>query len=144
MNEQLFTGGVSRLKKWINTSLCFYLNILHWLSLLHFHQLVSFVEDRNTAVIIFFKGGSSQVSQLKVLCGYLATAYVAIILQSRKSLEILSSHSLRLLVDSELFCFYFWLSSFRQRRNIVSRPKIFFDRPTFPYQFPKIIGNILF
>ena len=37
------------------------------------------------------------------MCSYVATAYVAIILQSRKSLEILSSHSLRLLVDSQLF-----------------------------------------
>ena len=53
MNEQLFAGGVSRLKKRINTALCFYLNILPWLSLLHFHQLVSFVEDRNAAIIMF-------------------------------------------------------------------------------------------
>ena len=65
----------------------------------------SFVEDRNAAVITFsfFKGSSSQVSQPKVLCGYLATTYVAIIQQSRKSLEILSSHSWRLWVDSQLF-----------------------------------------
>ena len=64
----------------------------------------SFVEDRNAAVITFsfFKGSSSQVSKLKVLCGYLATAYVAIIVQSRQSVEILSSHSLRLWVDSQL------------------------------------------
>ena len=53
MNEQLFAGGVSRLKKRIKTAFCFYLNILRWLSLLHFHQLVSFVEDRNAAIIMF-------------------------------------------------------------------------------------------
>ena len=66
MNEQLlFDGGVSRLKKRINTSLCFYLNILPWLSLLHFHQLVSFVEDRNAAIIMFsfFKGSRPVDSQ---------------------------------------------------------------------------------
>ena len=58
MNEQLFAGRVSRLKKRINTAFCFYLNILPWLSLLHFHQVVSFVEDRNAAIIMFsfFKG----------------------------------------------------------------------------------------
>ena len=58
MNEQLFAGGVSRLKKRINTAFCFYLNILPWLTLLHFHQVVSFVEDRNAAIIMFsfFKG----------------------------------------------------------------------------------------
>ena len=53
MNEQLFAGGVSRLKKRINTALCFYLNILPWLSLVHFRQLVSFAEDRNAAIIMF-------------------------------------------------------------------------------------------
>ena len=65
MNEQLFAGGVSRLKKRINTALCFYLNFLPWLSLLHFHQLVSFVEDRNAAVIMvsFFKGSRLVDSQ---------------------------------------------------------------------------------
>ena len=65
MNEQLFAGGVSRLKKRINTALCFYLNFLPWLSLLHFHQLVSFVEDRNAAIIMvsFFKGSRLVDSQ---------------------------------------------------------------------------------
>ena len=65
MNEQLFAGGVSRLKKRINTALCFYLNFLPWLSLLHFHQLVSFVEDRNGSIIMFsfFKGSRLVDSQ---------------------------------------------------------------------------------
>ena len=65
MNEQLFAGGVSTLKKRINTALCFYLNILPWLSLVHFHQLVSFVEDRNAAIIMFsfFKGSRPVDSQ---------------------------------------------------------------------------------
>ena len=65
MNEQLFVADVSRLKKRINTALCFYLNILPWLSLLHFHQLVTFVEDRNAAIIMFsfFKGSRLVDSQ---------------------------------------------------------------------------------
>ena len=58
MNVQLFAGGVSKLKKRINTASASTLNILPWLSLVHFHQLVSFVEDRNAAIIMFsfFKG----------------------------------------------------------------------------------------
>ena len=49
----------------LNTALCFYINILPWLSLLHFHQLVSFVEDRNAAIIMFsfFKGSRPVDSQ---------------------------------------------------------------------------------
>ena len=65
MNEQLFADSVSKLKKRINTALCFCLNILPWLSLVHFNQLVSFVEDRNTAIIMFsfFKGSRLVNSQ---------------------------------------------------------------------------------
>ena len=56
MNVQLlFAGGVqaARLKKHINIALSFYLNIFPWLILLRFHQLVSFAEDRNAAIIMF-------------------------------------------------------------------------------------------
>ena len=64
MNEQLFAGGVSRVKR-IKTALRFYLNMLPWLSLLHFHRLVSFVEDRNASIIMFsfFKGSRLVDSQ---------------------------------------------------------------------------------
>ena len=66
MTGQLFAGGVSRLKRRISTALFFYLNILPWLRLLHFHQLVSFVEYRNAAIIIFsfFKGSSQPTESL--------------------------------------------------------------------------------
>ena len=59
----------------LNTALCFYINILPWLSLLHFHQLVSFVEDRNPAIMFsFFKGRVSQPDESLV---YLARSELA-------------------------------------------------------------------
>lgn len=69
-----------------------------WLSLLHFHQLGSFVEDSNAAITMFsFLKGSTQ--PLKDL--YLG--YLAIVLQTRKSLEILSSYELKILEDTQFF-----------------------------------------
>ena len=67
----VFCWRVLRLNKQINTALCFYINILPWLNLLHFHRLVSFVEDRNAAIIIFHSS-KGVVSQLKVVCIYRA------------------------------------------------------------------------
>ena len=100
MNEQLFAVWWYFKTKETNIATWFYLNILPWLNLLHFHQLVSFFEDRNAAIVTFsfFKGSSSQPTE-----GLVAIYYVGTILQSRKSLEILSGHGLRLLVGSHLF-----------------------------------------
>ena len=61
------------------------------LSLLHFDQLVSFLEDTNSAIMFsYFKGSSQPTESLG------AIYHVATILQNRNSLEILSSHSLQL------------------------------------------------
>ena len=78
-----------------------YLNILPWLNLIHFHQLISFVEDRNAAIITFslFKRSSQPTESL------VAIYHVGSRLQFYRveSLEILSGYRLTLLVDSQLF-----------------------------------------
>ena len=75
----------------------------------------------------FFKGSrlvdSQPTTESLVYLG-LPHGQLAIILQSRKSLEILRSHTLRLLVDSQLFSAFDHL--FRQG-HISTRPKDFFN-----------------
>ena len=75
----------------------------------------------------FFKGSrlvdSQPTTESLVYLG-LPRSYLAIILQSRKSLEILSSLTLRLLVDCQLFSAFDHLFS---QGNINTRPKSFFN-----------------
>ena len=94
------------------------------LSLLHFDQLVSFLEDTNSAIMFsYFKGSSQPTESLG------AIYHVATILQNRNSLEILSSHSLQL---------SFWLSL--RQRNISTRPKSFFNIHIFSHPNIIILG----
>ena len=90
----------------------------------------------------FFKGSrmvdSQPTTETLVYLG-LPHSYLAIILQSRKFLEILSSHTLRLLVDSQLLSAFDHL--FRQG-NISTRPKSFFNTLFNTSQFPKMVDNI--
>ena len=104
--------------------------LLPWLSLLHFHQLVSFLENRNAAIIMFsFFKGSSEPAESRV---YLPRSYNFTKQKVSESLEILSSHSLRLLVGFRLFSTFDCL--FRQG-NISTRPKSFFY--TLSCHFPR-------
>ena len=73
MNEQLFAVWWSFKTKETNTAL--YLNILNillWLRKLHFHQLVSFAEDINAAILMFsfFTRGRSQPTESLVAIYY--------------------------------------------------------------------------